>query len=248
MNHRLKSYAVAACALVAVLALCFAAMAWNEPGSPPPAGNVAAPINTGATAQTKAGDLNLGGKLSVAGDFASGRFCLAGKCCATWEECFSVPAPPQTPPPTCSCTSWIYRGCSTGWDGCNIFQLRQTRTCDPAGCDSESRCVADAGCGGGYEEGGCEPYAGGDFCEYAVWECGSWTDCDGTVYDCGSCAVGYCSYFNHRCCLSCADMGYECGYFDNGCGGENCGECAPPAGGPFHGEKCEDHVCVPNMD
>jgi len=87
MTNFSKSLAVGAGALAAALGLCFVILAWNEPGSPPPAGNVAAPINTGATAQTKVGDLNLGGKLSVASDSASGRFCLDGQCCSSWPEC-----------------------------------------------------------------------------------------------------------------------------------------------------------------
>lgn len=38
--------------------------AWTAPTANPPAGNVSAPINTSATAQTKAGDFTLGGLLS----------------------------------------------------------------------------------------------------------------------------------------------------------------------------------------
>jgi hypothetical protein len=34
--------------------------AWSEPGTVPPAGGVSAPINVGATAQTKSGDLTIG--------------------------------------------------------------------------------------------------------------------------------------------------------------------------------------------
>jgi len=83
-NYRLPAIL---CALAVCLALGFAVAAWNSPAGTPPAGNIATPINTGAAAQTKTGDLSLGGKLSVASDSASGRFCLDGECCATWEEC-----------------------------------------------------------------------------------------------------------------------------------------------------------------
>ena len=83
-NYRLPA---TVCALAVCLALCFAVAAWKSPDGIPPADNIATPINTGAAAQTKAGDLNLGGKLNVASDSASGRFCLDGECCATWEEC-----------------------------------------------------------------------------------------------------------------------------------------------------------------
>jgi len=39
------------------------AYAWTPPTSPPPSGNVATPINTGDTSQSKTGDLNIGGGL-----------------------------------------------------------------------------------------------------------------------------------------------------------------------------------------
>lgn len=83
-NYRLPAIL---CALAVCLALGFAVAAWNSPVGTPPAGNIATPINTGAAAQTKTGDLSLGGKLNVVSDSASGRFCLDGECCATWEEC-----------------------------------------------------------------------------------------------------------------------------------------------------------------
>ena len=83
-NYRLPA---TVCALAVCLALCFAVAAWKSPDGIPPADNIATPINTGAAAQTKAGDLNLGGKLNVASDSASGRFCLDGQCCSSWPEC-----------------------------------------------------------------------------------------------------------------------------------------------------------------
>ncbi|GMX58149.1 MAG: hypothetical protein YFSK_4910 [Candidatus Yanofskyibacterium parasiticum] len=83
-NYRLPAIL---CALAVCLALGFAVAAWNSPAGTPPAGNIATPINTGTAAQTKAGDLNLGGKLSVASDSAAGRFCLDGQCCSSWPEC-----------------------------------------------------------------------------------------------------------------------------------------------------------------
>ncbi len=83
-NYRLSAIV---CALAVSLAMCFAVAAWNSPDGTPPADNVAAPINTSSAAQTKAGDLSLGHNINVASDSASGRFCLAGECCATWEEC-----------------------------------------------------------------------------------------------------------------------------------------------------------------
>ena len=263
MTNFSKSLAVGAGALAAALGLCFVILAWNEPGSPPPAGNVAAPINTGATAQTKAGDLNLVGKLSVAGDFASGRFCLAGKCCATWEECFGAPTPP---PPTCSCTSWINGDCGAFFDGCNFGKRKQTRSCSPSGCDSESQCVADAICfSGGPEYPGCERdsdcSAGyvcyndaccrlfsaaelNDLCEFEGWQCGTYLNCGQQNVDCGSCAAGSCNPLSHKCCTTCEEMGYECGDFDNGCGSGDCGICPASPVYPFSAKQCVDHKCV----
>lgn len=55
--------------IVATLFLAgFVAYAWTEPSNVPPDGNVPAPINVGPTAQTKQGDLNLGGILKVEGN------------------------------------------------------------------------------------------------------------------------------------------------------------------------------------
>jgi|GEM_PF-2099431 len=52
-----KSFMVATGALAAIMALCFAVLAWTEPSAVPPEGNVAAPINTSVNSQIKAGDL-----------------------------------------------------------------------------------------------------------------------------------------------------------------------------------------------
>lgn len=44
-------------ALAAIMAVCFAVLAWTEPSAVPPEGNVSAPINTSVNSQIKAGDL-----------------------------------------------------------------------------------------------------------------------------------------------------------------------------------------------
>jgi hypothetical protein len=60
MNRVLSNFlTIASCALAVCLALCFAILAWTEPSQTPPNGNVAAPINTSANPQTKAGDLGI---------------------------------------------------------------------------------------------------------------------------------------------------------------------------------------------
>jgi len=52
--------AMALTALAVSLVTGCVALAWTEPTSPAPAGNVSAPINSGATAQTKTGPLIIG--------------------------------------------------------------------------------------------------------------------------------------------------------------------------------------------
>lgn len=47
--------------LVICFAIAFYVVAWEEPGTPPPSGNVDAPLNTGNIAQDKSGPLRIGG-------------------------------------------------------------------------------------------------------------------------------------------------------------------------------------------
>ncbi len=54
-----------------VFALGIQATAWVNPTVPPPGGNVAAPLNTSATTQTKSGSLNIGGKVTSASTLTS---------------------------------------------------------------------------------------------------------------------------------------------------------------------------------
>lgn len=55
--------------IIALLFLAgFVAYAWTEPASAPPGGNVPSPINVGPAAQTKQGNLTLGGILKVEGN------------------------------------------------------------------------------------------------------------------------------------------------------------------------------------
>ena len=56
-------------------------------------------------------------------------------------------APPTiepTIPPLCSCTSWTNVTCGGGT--CDTDEMQQVRTCTPAACAGESRCVALAAC------------------------------------------------------------------------------------------------------
>ncbi|OIP65225.1 MAG: hypothetical protein COV32_02800 [Candidatus Yonathbacteria bacterium CG10_big_fil_rev_8_21_14_0_10_43_136] len=64
MRHNItNAIKVSALAVILSLGLSFV-YAWTAPTNQPPAGNVSAPINTSATAQTKAGDFSVGGLLS----------------------------------------------------------------------------------------------------------------------------------------------------------------------------------------
>jgi hypothetical protein len=55
-----KTIALTFGVLVILFSAGFYIFAWQEPASAPPAGNMANPINTSATAQTKTGDLTVG--------------------------------------------------------------------------------------------------------------------------------------------------------------------------------------------
>lgn len=70
--------------------------AWTEPTSSPPAGNLGAPINTSATAQTKAGNLNVNGGMLIgtsttggnkgAGTINADQVCIRGVCNSAWPS------------------------------------------------------------------------------------------------------------------------------------------------------------------
>lgn len=64
-NFSSKAVALAFGIVALVFALGFSAFAvWQEPGSAPPAGNIEPPLNISSSAQTKTGDLGIGGGLS----------------------------------------------------------------------------------------------------------------------------------------------------------------------------------------
>ena len=143
--------------------------------------------------------------LEVAGDTKSGTFCLPEstggpeKCCATWAACFGQ----------CSCGEWSDGACGDG-TVCSVDQRRQTRTCSPAGCDSEGRCVADAACGGSCTPDCDDRECGDDGCG---GECGT---CSGDLV----CSDGEC----YDCNQLCADQEATCGWLIDGAGGHFCGD------------------------
>jgi hypothetical protein len=44
----------------------------------------------------------------------------------------------------CSCDSWVNEGC--GISSCLSYQMKQTRTCSPSNCDTQSRCISTTSC------------------------------------------------------------------------------------------------------
>ena len=68
--------------------------AWTEPTTAPPGGNVGAPINTSATAQTKAGAIYSNDKIGAP------KLCIGTDCRDAWPS-GGTPAPAPAPPCLC---------------------------------------------------------------------------------------------------------------------------------------------------
>ncbi len=98
---------------------------------------------TGSGSQTACSDL--GQKLE--GNCSNG--CSVGGC--TWNPLF-LPTP--TPAPG-GCTAGPWANVSCGGGGCSGTQMQQTRTVNPSGCTSTSRCIADASCNPATPPPGC---------------------------------------------------------------------------------------------
>jgi len=56
----------------------------------------------------------------------------------------STPQPAAPTAPTCNCSEWQKAGCGEG--GCQGYERLEKRTCDPQGCDKETRCTVDTQC------------------------------------------------------------------------------------------------------
>lgn len=80
----------------------FAQGSWSEPSCAPPGCNVSAPINVGAETQTKIGDLNLSGNLSLEKAFSYQGFNFVPQYINLGEDTYygySGCLPPPQPPP-----------------------------------------------------------------------------------------------------------------------------------------------------
>jgi len=71
MKNLLKNFALVLSVLAVSVILSYGVLAWTEPTLTAPAGNVAAPLNTGGATQTKSGGLNLG-NLNITGSVGIG--------------------------------------------------------------------------------------------------------------------------------------------------------------------------------
>jgi len=78
MKNIIKNLSLVLSVLVVSVILSYGVLAWTEPLNPAPAGNVAAPINTGNATQIKYGGLNLG-SLNVTGSVGIGTSSPAAK-------------------------------------------------------------------------------------------------------------------------------------------------------------------------
>jgi len=64
--------------------------------------------------------------------------------CETGEDYINCPADCPAPKPKCTCTDWKNVGCRIA--PCKQNEMKQTRTCSPAKCDLEERCITDPKC------------------------------------------------------------------------------------------------------
>jgi hypothetical protein len=101
--------------------------AWTEPTEAPPGGNLGAPINTGATAQTKTGNLNVNGGMLIgssttggnkgAGTINANKVCIQGVCNTEWPTGgTTTTGGDTTPEPPCECGpigSWPTMPCGS---------------------------------------------------------------------------------------------------------------------------------------
>ena len=90
----LKTFLPVFAAIILVAGIAYAV--WIEPTTAPPNGNVGAPINTGATAQTKAGGFTAE-TLTAATVTGTTQFCLGASCITAWPSGGTAPAPDPGP-------------------------------------------------------------------------------------------------------------------------------------------------------
>ncbi len=79
MKKTIQTFKLIVLSLVLSFGISYA-FAWTAPTATPPSGNIAAPLNTGVSAQTKVGALTVNGSLSAP------TLCLGGVCRSIWPS------------------------------------------------------------------------------------------------------------------------------------------------------------------
>jgi len=129
----------------------------------------------------------------------------SGSCEGQYSSCIGVADPTCV---LCSCGSWSNQGC--GASTCSDTQMYQTRTCDPSGCDSTTRCIADSSCS----------------CSCSNWvdqSCGGGSCSDTQMYQTRSCNPSGCASTTQ--CVADASCNCDCtSWVDGGCGGGSCAD------------------------
>ena len=251
MKKNIKTFTICACVSVISVLLGYTILAWSEPISMAPNGNVAAPVNTGDVSQTKAGGFNILGNLGIgaAAPVGNGKVCLNGQCCSTWKECAALGDCVFCVLKTCAglgknCGTIADDGCG-GTLNCGNCAANQTCTnnvcvnnCVPQGCNGRCGAVSD-GCGGTLDCGACYcPPVPASACDTNEQGdvCGARTNWCGSLIDCGGCPSGqYCSGM----CVPCM--------IDKSCGGDGCLAlgCVHPGGTYFWRCPCSNPTCLP---
>lgn len=153
----------------------------------------------------------------------------------------------------CSCGDWVGHGC--GSVGCGSQYLGFTRSCNPSGCDQETKCVYDVTCGAAVCGNGiCETGENNSTCPNdcpppSNCNCTSWTSqgCGGA--GCASQYLGYTRSCNPSGCAAEKTCVYDvtCGAAVCGNGicetGENNSTC--PGDCPVVGYRCDQVGCSP---
>ncbi len=133
----------------------------------------------------------------------------------TWQAAYDTVT--YTP---CTCGVWTGGACGAG--GCAPLKRQQTRTCNPANCQVQSRCVSDSSCctcsawaNGGCGSGGCGPLQRQQT-RSCVSGCQAESQCinDSSCCSCaawtgGSCGAGGCPANQRQQTRSCSPAGCQ---------------------------------------
>lgn len=199
MKNIFKNVALVLSVLSVSIMVGYAVLAWTEPGSTPPGGNIAAPVNTGANAQTKSGNFNIlgnvgigttspGAKLEINGQIkitggnpAAGKVLVSdGNGLAAWTNAAQT------------------KSCASGQSITAYNAATGAFTCGTGGggscsCDGKA-CGDDDGCGNTCQTGTCTAGT----CTAGVCKCGiTMASCTANSECCsGTCSSHFCTTYN----------------------------------------------------